>query len=158
MWSSSCCAKLYQKYNVSHCLLYWNQGIVYCTCGQCLINSESRRKFNKLRLDALSIPNHVIKKGLPHGARHGPRTASRHFTDASFRRHDNTWSSGRGRRNTEQRRCDRGHRPSVKVSKRYYKEEGEVECPDVRLHDAFFLLLVDNGSATSRCDRRTTSK
>ena len=52
-------------------LLYWNQGIVYCTCGQCLIYSESRRKFNKLRLDALSIPNYVIKKGPNHGARHG---------------------------------------------------------------------------------------
>ena len=36
---------------------------MYCTCGQCLIDSESRRKFNKLRLDALSIPNYVIKKG-----------------------------------------------------------------------------------------------
>ena len=55
----------------SHCLLYWNQGIVYCTCGQCLIDSESRNNFNKLRLGALSIPNYVIKKGLKHGARHG---------------------------------------------------------------------------------------
>ena len=59
------------KVQCSHCLLYWNQGIVCCTCGQCLINSESRRKFNKLRLDALSIPNYVIKKGRSHGARHG---------------------------------------------------------------------------------------
>ena len=23
------------KVQCSHCLLYWNQGIVYCTCGQC---------------------------------------------------------------------------------------------------------------------------
>ena len=44
---------------------------MYCTCGQCLIDSESRRKLNKLRLDALSIPNYVIKKGPNHGARHG---------------------------------------------------------------------------------------
>ena len=36
-----------------------------------MIDSESRRKFNKLRLDALSIPNYVIKKGATHGARHG---------------------------------------------------------------------------------------
>ena len=72
MWIYSRCSKLNQKYNVlSHCLLYWNQGIVYCTCGHCLIDSESRRKFNKLRLDALSIPNYVIKKGPTHGARHG---------------------------------------------------------------------------------------
>ena len=54
-----------------HCLLYWNQGILYCTCGQCLIDSESRRKFDKLRLDALSIPRYVIKKRRSHGARHG---------------------------------------------------------------------------------------
>ena len=42
------------KVQCSHCLLFWNQGIVYCTCGQCLIESESRRKLNKLRLDSLS--------------------------------------------------------------------------------------------------------
>ena len=59
------------KVQCSHCPLYWNQGIAYCACGQCLVDSESRRKFNKLRLDALSIPNHVIKKGRSHGARHG---------------------------------------------------------------------------------------
>ena len=59
------------KVQCSHCLLHWYQGIVYCTCGQCLIDSESRRKFNKLRLDSLSILNNVIKKGLAHGARHG---------------------------------------------------------------------------------------
>ena len=29
----------------AHCLLYWNQGIVYCTCGQFLVESESRRNF-----------------------------------------------------------------------------------------------------------------
>ena len=46
------------KVQCSLCLLHWNQGIVYCTCGQCLIDSESRRKFHNLRLDALSIPNY----------------------------------------------------------------------------------------------------
>ena len=34
------------KLQCSHCLLHWIQGIVYCTCGQCLIDSESRRQFN----------------------------------------------------------------------------------------------------------------
>ena len=53
--------KTIPKEQCSRCLLYWNQGIVYCTCGQCLIDSESRGKFYKLRLDALSIPNHVIR-------------------------------------------------------------------------------------------------
>ena len=59
------------KVQCSECLLYWNQGIVYCTRRQCLTDSESRRKFNKRRLDALSIPNYVIKKGRCHGAHHG---------------------------------------------------------------------------------------
>ena len=59
------------KVQCSHCLLCWNQGIVCCTCGQFLVDSESRRKLYKLRLDALSIPNCVIKNGRSHGARHG---------------------------------------------------------------------------------------
>ena len=71
MWRYSICAKLFRKCNVSHCLLYWNQGLVYCACGQFLVESESRRKFHKPRLDALCIPHCVIKKGRCHGARHG---------------------------------------------------------------------------------------
>ena len=61
----------FPKVQCSHCLLYWNQGIVYCTCGQFLVESESRRKFHKPRLEALSIPHYVIKQGRCHGARHG---------------------------------------------------------------------------------------
>ena len=63
----------------SQCLLYWNQRIVYCTCGQCLIYSELKRKFNKLRLDAISIPDYVIKKGATHGARHGKTEVQREY-------------------------------------------------------------------------------
>ena len=59
------------KVHCSHCLLCWNQGTVYCICGQFLVESEFRRKCNKLRLDALPIPHYVIKKGRCHGARHG---------------------------------------------------------------------------------------
>ena len=70
------------KVQCSHCLLYWNQGIVYCTCGQFLVDSESRRRFNKLRLDVLSIPNYVIKKGLTHGARHIKTEEQKEFQKA----------------------------------------------------------------------------
>ena len=70
------------KVQCSHCLLYGNQGIVYCTCGQCLIDSESKRKFYKLRLDALSIPNYVIKKGPNHGARHGKTKEQKEYQKA----------------------------------------------------------------------------
>ena len=59
------------KVQCSECLLYWNQGVIYCTCGHLLIESKSSKCFHKLRLDALSIPHHVIKKVRPHGARHG---------------------------------------------------------------------------------------
>ena len=52
---------------------------VYCTCGQFLVDTESRRKFNKLRLDALSIPHYVIKKGPSHGGRHGKTTKQRKY-------------------------------------------------------------------------------
>ena len=67
------------KVQCSHCLLYWNQGIVYCTCGQCLIHSESKRNFHKLRLGAISIPNYVIKKSASHGARHGKTEVQREY-------------------------------------------------------------------------------
>ena len=67
------------KVQCSQCLLYWNQGIVYCICGQCLIYSESRRKFHKLRLDAISIPDFVIKKGATHDSRHGKTEVQREY-------------------------------------------------------------------------------
>ena len=53
------------------CLLYGNQGIVYCTCGHLLRESQSSRGILRWTLDLLSIPNYVIKKGRPHGNRHG---------------------------------------------------------------------------------------
>ena len=59
------------KVQCSQCLLYWNQRIVYCTCGHILVVSESRRKIHKLRLDALCIQNSAIKKGHSHGGRQG---------------------------------------------------------------------------------------
>ena len=52
---------------------------MYCTCGQCLIDSDCRRKFNKLRLDALPIPNYVIKKGPTNGGRHGKTEVQREY-------------------------------------------------------------------------------
>ena len=50
------------KVQCSECLLHWNQEVIYCTCGQFLVESESRRKFTKLRLDAFSIPHYVTKE------------------------------------------------------------------------------------------------
>ena len=68
------------KVQCKECLLYWNQLIVYCTCGHLLRENESSRHLHRWRLDVLSIPNYVIKKGRPHGARHGKTAAQKeHF-------------------------------------------------------------------------------
>ena len=50
------------------CLSYWNVGIVYCTCGHLLRDDTTEnKKYIKLVLGLLSIPNFYIKKGRPHG-------------------------------------------------------------------------------------------
>ena len=69
----------FPKVQCSQCLLYWNQGDIYCTCGHLLVESESSQKINKLRLDALSIPHYVIKKVRHHGARHGKTEAQKEY-------------------------------------------------------------------------------
>ena len=69
--------KTIPKVQCSQYLLYWNQGVIYCTCGHLLVESESSQHFNKWRLDALSIPHYVIKKGPPHLARHGKTEAQK---------------------------------------------------------------------------------
>ena len=48
------------KVQCSQSLLYWNQGVIYCTFGHFLVDSESITKFYKLRLDALSVPHYVL--------------------------------------------------------------------------------------------------
>ena len=65
------------KVQCSECFLYWNQGVIYYFCGHLLVESESSQNFSLWRLDALSIPHFVIKKGRPHGARHGKTEAQK---------------------------------------------------------------------------------
>ena len=59
------------KVQCKECFLYWNQGIVYCTCGHLLKESEASRGILQWTLDHLSIQNYVIEKGRPHGHRFG---------------------------------------------------------------------------------------
>ena len=54
------------KVQCSERLLYWTQGIVYCTCGNLLKENQSSRGILRWTLDLLSMPNYVIKKGRPH--------------------------------------------------------------------------------------------
>ena len=75
------------KVQCSECLLYWNLGIVYCTCGHFLREKRSSRHLHRWQLDILSIPNYVIKKGRPHGNRHGKTEAQKeHFIVHNFRK------------------------------------------------------------------------
>ena len=68
------------KVQCSECLLFRNQGIVYCTCGHLLKESESSQHFHQWRLDAFSIQHYVITKVRPRGARHGKTEAQKeHF-------------------------------------------------------------------------------
>ena len=75
------------KVQCKECLLYWNQGIVYCTCRLLLKESEASRSAIQWTLDLLSIPNYVIKKGRPHGHRYGKTTAQReHYVAYNWRK------------------------------------------------------------------------
>ena len=75
------------KVQCSECVLYWKQGIVFCTCGHLLRESEASQHFHQWRLDAFSIQNYVIKNGRPRGARHGKTEAQKeHFIAHNARR------------------------------------------------------------------------
>ena len=63
--------------------LYWDVGIVYCTCGKCVQPSERNRQLNKNRYDVLSICGYVIKKNPSHGATDqlcGRKSTTKHTT------------------------------------------------------------------------------
>ena len=64
------------------CLSYWSEGIVYCTCGHLLKESEANRGVIQYTLDLLSIPNYVIKKGRPHGHRYGKTPEKKEYHQA----------------------------------------------------------------------------
>ena len=75
------------KKQCKECLLYWNQGIVYCTCGHLLRENQSSRGILQWTLDLLSIPNYVIKKGRPHGHRYVKTKEQRqHFIAHNLRK------------------------------------------------------------------------
>ena len=62
------------------CLSYWDIGIVNCTCGHFLRKGrEENQKIIKYTMNLLSIPDYVIKKGRPHGHRHGKKPGDREY-------------------------------------------------------------------------------
>ena len=57
------------KVQCPECLLYWNHGIVYCTCGHLLRENQSSRHLHQWRLDVLSTENGIRR--LLHPVHHG---------------------------------------------------------------------------------------
>ena len=75
------------KVQCSECLLCLNHGVIYCTCGHLLVDSEFSQNLSQWRLDALSIPHYDIKKERTHGARHGKtETQKEHFVAHNARK------------------------------------------------------------------------
>ena len=59
------------------CNLYWEAGIVCCSCGRCLRISRNEKEVDKSDDDAVSILGCVIKKNDKRRARHGPSERQR---------------------------------------------------------------------------------
>ena len=59
------------KTQCKECLLNWNQGIIHCTSGHLLKESEASRGAIQCTLDLLSILNYFINYVRPHGHRYG---------------------------------------------------------------------------------------
>ena len=67
------------------CNLYWEAGIVCCTCGRCVRVSRSDKGVDKN--DVVSIPGQVIKKN-KRGVRHGPPERQRIYCKAQEMLHE----------------------------------------------------------------------
>ena len=76
MWETS------SKVQRTYYLKYWTIGIVYCTCGVCLLHSTQTQRLNQERFDILSIPNDIIKKKSYRGAKHGNSQIQRKYHKA----------------------------------------------------------------------------
>ena len=70
------------KNQCSECNLYWEIGIVYCTCGRCLKPSQRTKELDMNNYDVLSILGYDIKKNNSRGAKHGPSEQQRMYCKA----------------------------------------------------------------------------
>ena len=70
------------KQQCPDCNLYWEAGIVCCTCGRCSRISRSEKEVDKSNDNVVSIPGCVFKKNNKRSARHGPSERQRMFFKA----------------------------------------------------------------------------
>ena len=67
------------KTQCTACFSCWKVGIVYCTCGHLLKETEANRGFVKHTMNLLSLPEYVIKKGRLHGHRYGKEPGDKEY-------------------------------------------------------------------------------
>ena len=70
------------KQQCPDCNLFWEAGIVYCSCGRCLRISRNEKEVDKSDNDVVSIPGYVIKKNNKSGATYGASERQRMFHKA----------------------------------------------------------------------------
>ena len=64
-----------------------DQGVIFCTCGHFLVDSESSQHYHQWRLDALSIQHYVVRMGRIRSARHSKTEAQKeHFVAHNVRK------------------------------------------------------------------------
>ena len=72
----------YRKCNVLTVLFIRIKELSAALAGSSWLKANPKEKVDKLRLDALSIPHYVIKKGRCHGARHGKTEEQKEYQKA----------------------------------------------------------------------------
>ena len=72
------------KLQCKACLKHCSTGIIYCTCGHVMTDDSAENKeYISAVLDLFSIPNFYIRKGRPHGHRHGKKPGCKEYHTAN---------------------------------------------------------------------------
>ena len=129
------------KVQRSQCLLYWNQGIIYCLCGQFLVESESSQHFHQWRLDAPSIPHNAIRVGRPRGARHGKTEARKSISWPTMRGGDVSKKKFDGIHDhflRDQVYRDKQHKIEEKcIARNNLAQEDHFYCPSIEEYERY---------------------
>ena len=70
------------KQQCPECNIYWDIGIIYCSCGRNIKSSRSPSIFQHNNYDVTSTPGHGIKENSSRGAKHGPSERQKMYYQA----------------------------------------------------------------------------
>ena len=120
------------------CALYWQVGIVYCSCGRTLKPSQRTKQLDKKNSDALSIPGYVIKKNLKHGAKHGASERQRMYYKAEEML-QNARQPKHGGSETILERWHKDNDYGKALSEIGWTEEQIIQCHKLALEDHTYI-------------------